>query len=190
MAGLQRLPEAKGGVPQEVMEMYFELMSLYGTPAPVEEVVAEEIGMVSHTVDMDTITVQQPDTIRVVAPSERTRVMAPPPRRGRGTRTHEAGDSVNLANASQTEQNSASNRQPLLNEDIRKRMKRPAETVSEFESDATSEQSGHSNDSQFTTPLPRTRAAKRTRMDDFRPVGDISGWVGIVAGRKRNFGAE
>lgn len=167
-AGLQRLPAAKGGVPQEVAEMYLELVGLYGTAAPVVDVSA-----VPGTAVMDSITVQQPlddDTIRVVAPPTRAGTMGPPTTRGRGGRSVRVaeivGDSV-VASDRTAQSEDALNRWAFLNEWSSGRRKRPLEmdNVSQIESEAPSEQSARSNDTQFSMPLPRTRAAKRARME-------------------------
>lgn len=155
-AGLQRLPVENGGVPQDVADMYLELVGLYGTAAPVQA--------------PDTITVEGTlgeDTIRVVPP---VGMMVPPqPRVKKGGKrpvvADDESDAGTMATSNWTSQGDESvfTEKPAANRLSGLRgVKRPADSDvgSELASVAASDKTGHSNDTHLTRaggPWKRSR---------------------------------
>lgn len=165
LLGLPRLALDKGGLPEAVAEMYSSLIGLYGTPYRDPTV-------------LDTITLE-PVASAVAA----TGMMGPPARRG-------TSDNDSVTTSGVTVDGGASRAGtptiwPMLQPrgKCNKRLAE-AESVSEIASEAPSDQTGRSNDTQQTRTVPKMRAAKRPRLGGNASASGASSWIQAIPERR------
>lgn len=169
-SGLERLSEEKGGLPKEVVDMYLELVGLYGTAAPKIVKPPEVIPKPDKGGVGDTITVNPHppkaageiyETIHVIPPigmtrNDEARKMMPPlktPKRN--------------------------NKRPLTDDGC------PSESDM---TSKTSNETGRSNDSQLTQIGRQLRSSKRLQLDSILQTDhgeDMEDWAeGMRVARK------
>lgn len=161
LQGLPRLPVEMGGVPQAVAEMYIALIALYSNAS-------------ENTTILDTITLQP-----VASPIQATGITEAPPR-------DDISDSQSVA-ASRVTGRSASSKVTttearaiwslLMPRGKGKKRLAEVDNVSEIASEASSDQTGHSNDTEQTSRVPDVRRTKRPRIDDEESAGEASRWL-------------
>lgn len=162
LQGLQRVSVDKGGAPPEVAAMYVTLIGLYGTAAPERPI-------------LDTITLKP-----VVSPEETPTAANT---RKRPAETEDLSDVESVASSA-----TGAEGRPLwgLFKFPLKRSRRLQEagSVSEGASEAPSDQTGHSNDTQLTNAVvPSGRAVKRARFCEDLSDDDVLRWDDAISER-------
>lgn len=167
LQGLRRIAVEKGGVPQDVAEMYVALIGLYATAAALA---TPELGAAT-----------------LVGVGSSVGAMGPPPsvsRPGkRRAETEEPSDGESVAVSTTTAQTNDTRGTGLDGSPLWGVFNRPSEAGSD---DAASSRTGRSNDTQLTKSVPRVRPAKRARLTKQAGVSGVAKWVGGIAQTRRS----
>lgn len=161
LQGLQRVSVDKGGTPPEVAAMYVTLIGLYGTAAPDPPI-------------LETITLQP-----VVSPEEKLTATRA------GKRPEETGDLSDVESVATSATAAEGRGLWALFKLPLKRSRRLEETgsVSEVGSEAPSDQTGYSHDTQLTSAVvPSERAVKRARFCEDLSDDGVVRWDDAIPG--------